>query len=98
MNIIFCNKKAKPTAHNRSVSVRRLTAARLRKMPVGASPLYGILLHHSFAVAGMLRIPLLQSQNCHLPPERYTKIFYPTFLVTPRHPWRGEFTPKRVNK
>jgi len=40
--------KAKPTAHNRSVTVRRLTAARLRKIPVGASPLCGILLRHIF--------------------------------------------------
>jgi len=31
MNIIFCNKKAKSTAHNRSVTVRRLSAARLRR-------------------------------------------------------------------
>ena len=41
MNIIFCNKKAKSTAHNRSVTVRRLSAARLRKIPVGAAPLCG---------------------------------------------------------
>ena len=35
-------------SHNRTVTVRRLTAARLRKMPVGASPLCGILLRHIF--------------------------------------------------
>jgi len=26
-----------------------------------------------------------------LQPERYTTIFLPTLLVTPRHPWRGGF-------
>jgi len=36
------------TSPNRSVTVRRLTAARLRKIPVGASPLCGILLRHIF--------------------------------------------------
>ena len=40
--------KAKQTALNRSVTVRRLTAARLRNTPVGASPLCGVLLRHIF--------------------------------------------------
>ena len=51
MNIIFCNKKAKPTALNRSVSVRRLrtfgsTAARLRKTSLTAGTLCENLTGH----------------------------------------------------
>jgi len=38
--------KAIAIAPNRSVSARRLTAARLREKPVGAAPLCGILLRH----------------------------------------------------
>jgi hypothetical protein len=43
-------KWGKNTTHNRSVSVRRLTAARLRKTPVGAcAPLWRFAPPHFFA-------------------------------------------------
>jgi hypothetical protein len=49
--------KAIATAHNRSVTVRRLTAARLRNTPVGAcAPLWCIAPPHFFAPVKMLRI------------------------------------------
>jgi len=49
-------KKAQPSP-NRSVSVRRLTAARLRKTPIGAcAPLWCFAPPHFFAPVKMLRI------------------------------------------
>ena len=50
--------------------LRRLTAARVPQNTSRASALCGVLLHHSFAVAGMLRIPLSQPQNRRIQPER----------------------------
>jgi len=38
-----------------------------------ANALCGILLHHSFAVAGTLRVPFSQPQNRRIQPERYVK-------------------------
>jgi len=46
----------KTTAHNRSVTVRRLTAARLRKTTVGLRPLCCFAPPHFFAPVKMLRI------------------------------------------
>jgi len=44
-----------------------------RKTPVGLSALCGVLLHHIFAVAGTLRVPLSQPQKRRIQPERYAK-------------------------
>jgi len=48
-------------------------AARVPQNTSRASALYGILLHHNFAVAGTLRVPLSQSQNRRIQPERYVQ-------------------------
>jgi hypothetical protein len=39
----------------------------------------------------LLRKPLSGPPKRRKQPERYTKFFYPEFVATPRHPWRGEF-------
>jgi len=44
------------TSHNRSVTVRRLTAARLHKTTVGLRPLCCFVPPHFFAPVKMLRI------------------------------------------
>jgi len=54
-------------------ALRRLTAARVPQNTSRACALYGVLLHHSFAVAGTLRVPLSQPQNRRIQPERYAK-------------------------
>ena len=41
-----------PTAYNKAVKVRRLTAARLHKTPFGLRPL-NVLLRHIFLCAGI---------------------------------------------
>jgi hypothetical protein len=62
-NFIYLVKATK-TSPNRSVSVRRLTAARLRKMPVGAcAPLWHFAPPHFFAPVKMLRIFSYRAQK-----------------------------------
>ena len=48
-----------PTAHNRTVNVRRLKAARLRKIAVGLTPFVQFSLRQSFLCPKMLRIFLI---------------------------------------
>jgi len=45
-------------------------AARVPQNTSRASALCGVLLHHSFVVAGTLRVPLSQPQNRRIQPER----------------------------
>jgi hypothetical protein len=40
--------------------------------------LCAFLLHHIFAVAGTLRVPLSQPQKRHIQPERYAQWFLDT--------------------
>jgi len=54
-------------------ALRRLTAARVPQNTSRRKRLCGILLHHSFAVAGTLRVPLSQPQNRRIQPECYAK-------------------------
>jgi len=46
-------------------------AARVPQNTSRANALCGVLLHHNFAVAGTLRVPLSQTQNRRIQPERY---------------------------
>ena len=54
-------------------ALRRLMAARVPQNTSRANALSGVLLHHSFVVAGTLRVPLSQPQKRHIQPERYTQ-------------------------
>jgi len=56
-------------------ALRRLSAARVPQNTSRANALCGVLLHHSFAVAGTLRVPLSQPQNRRIQPERYMKFW-----------------------
>ena len=56
MEINYSIIKAKITSPNRSVTVRRLTAARLRKIVFGLRPLHDFSTPHFFAPVKMLRI------------------------------------------
>jgi len=56
-------------------ALRRLWAARVPQNTSQAKALYGVLLHHSFVVAGTLRVPLSQPQNRRIQPERYAKVW-----------------------
>ena len=68
---ISINISTRPQRITGLYALRRLTAARVPQNTSRASALCGVLLHYSFAVAGMLRIPLSQSQNRRIQPERY---------------------------
>ena len=46
-------------------------AARVSQNTSRACALCGVLLHHSFVVAGTLRVPLSQPQSRRIQPERY---------------------------
>jgi len=63
------------TAFNRSVCASPPSAARVPQNTSRANALYGVLLHHSFAVAGTLRVSLSQPQNRRIQPERYMPFF-----------------------
>jgi hypothetical protein len=71
--------KAKPTAHNRTVYASPLRGSGYEK-PQSGYALCAVFLHHIFAVAGMLRIPLSQPQKRHIQPERYVQ-FVPIGLL-----------------
>jgi hypothetical protein len=67
------NEKTDFTSPNRTVCASPLKRLGFRKTPVGLSALYGILLHHIFSVAEMLRISLSQPQKRRIQPERYAQ-------------------------
>ena len=55
------------TAHNKRYTLRRLIGGSGSAKRQSGFALCGILLHHIFAVAGMLRIPLSQPQKRRIP-------------------------------
>jgi hypothetical protein len=62
-----------PTAHNRTAYASPPVGGSGYEKPQSAYGLCAVFLHHIFAVAGMLRIPLSQPQKRHIQPERYAK-------------------------
>jgi hypothetical protein len=48
-------------------------AARVPQNTSRAYALFGVLFHHSFVVAGTLRVPLSQLQNRRIQLERYVQ-------------------------
>ena len=55
------------TAHNKRYTLRRPLGGSGSAKHQSGYALCGILLHHIFAVAGMLRIPLSQLQKRRIP-------------------------------
>jgi len=66
----FFMKNINSTDSTGLYALRRLSAARATQKRSRACALCGILLHHSFAVAGTLRVPLSQLQKRRIQPER----------------------------
>jgi hypothetical protein len=68
------NKSKKP-AYNRIVNVRRLTAARLRKTPVGLAP-FVVFCSATFFCArkNAAHFSLSGAKKRHLQPERYMQL------------------------
>jgi hypothetical protein len=84
------NIKAKITAPNRTVCVTPLK--RLACIRLGQSlRSFPRLIPAQFASPANLRFAYSGCQTVAYSRDVIRQFFYPKFLVTPRHPWRGEF-------